>query len=55
MPIAGSPWDIYQQNVTEERREVQALAFKSLMGEEDISTLQHPESEEKEEVMIGCP
>lgn len=47
--------DIYQQTVTEERREAQALAFKSLLGEKkSLSTLQHPESEEEEEVIIGC-
>jgi len=45
--------DIYQQTVTEERRSAQALAFKSLMGGETFSTLQHPESEEKEEAILG--
>jgi integrase len=38
--------DIYQQTVTEERRSAQALAFKSLLGGETLSTLQHPESDE---------
>jgi integrase len=46
--------DIYHQTVTEERRSAHALAFKSLLGGETLSTLQHPESEEKEEVIIGC-
>lgn len=46
--------DIYQQTVTEERRIAQTLAFNALMGTESFSTLEHPESKEKAEVIIGC-
>ena len=46
--------DIYQQTVTEKRRIAQTLAFNTLMGTESFSTLQPPESEEKEEAIIGC-
>ncbi|MDR3727649.1 MAG: hypothetical protein P4K86_11465 [Terracidiphilus sp.] len=46
--------DIYQQTDTEERRSAQALAFTSLLGGKTLSTLQHPESDEREEVIIGC-
>jgi integrase len=45
--------DIYQQTVTDERRAAQALAVKSLLGDQDLSTLQHPKSEQKEEVMLA--
>jgi len=43
--------DIYQQTVTEERRKAQALAFNTLMGIKDSSTLEHPDLEQKEEVV----
>ena len=46
--------DIYQQTVTEERRDAQAIAFRTLSGGENLSTLQHPDLDEKEEVIIGC-
>lgn len=45
--------DIYQQTVTEERREAQSIAFKALLGGVGFSTLQHPNPEEKEEVLLG--
>jgi hypothetical protein len=45
--------DIYQQTVTEERRVAQALAVRSPLGDRNLSTLQHPESVQKEEVMLA--
>lgn len=46
--------DIYQQTVTEERRSAQKLAVNTPLGGETLSTLQHPDLDEKEEVIIGC-
>jgi len=35
--------DIYQQTVTEERRSAQKLAVNTLLGGENLSTLEHPD------------
>jgi integrase len=43
--------DIYQQSMTEERRLAQPAAFQGLVGPLSLSTLQHPNSREKEEVV----
>jgi integrase len=45
--------DIYQRTVTEERRAAQARAFRCIIGGLDVSTLEHPKPEQKEEVLIG--
>jgi hypothetical protein len=46
--------DNYQQTITEERRSAQKLAVSTLLGGKTLSTLQHPDLEEKEVVIIGC-
>ena len=38
---------IYQQTVTEERRSAQKLAFNTLLGGADLSTLEHPDGNGK--------
>ena len=43
--------DFYQQAVSEEKREAQALAVQGLLGEgAELSTLEHFKREQKEEV-----
>jgi integrase len=44
--------DIYQQTVTAERRAAQTSVCDTLIGTSISSTLQHPDSEQKEEVII---
>ena len=44
--------DVYQQAMTDEKREAQNMALKGFLGETySFSTLQHPKQEEKEEVI----
>jgi hypothetical protein len=43
--------DIYQQAVTDEKRFAQGRAFQGLMGTSILSTLEHPKSEGKEEIV----
>lgn len=45
--------DFYQQAVSEEKRDAQALAVHGLLGKiSNLSTLQNPKLEEKEEVTL---